>query len=308
MSFYGFQMQHTGPGTIAGISTEGSSPTDRRIQFDETIISSENIITHERGLFTIYSSGNYLINWSVTLKTGLGNDGAFFTLQENHYNASSPSEELPDGKNYPTTISVKTGQLTGTAILTVPDKQIVKFGIYNSGEKEAILATSSDGSDITNANITIIPYVTGSYSSAYGLIGATFILDDTAVDPILPANGAVKFNTVINNYVDSFSYDKSTGSITVKSSGNYALQWTVNLAGSEDVDSICFEVRKGETVLGYSESVLFMQNGYSGFAFISLNAGDSFTLVNASKNNTTSASVVYANTKTKVKLMILGHS
>jgi len=307
MAFYGLQMTHTGPGSISGTSG-GSSASDRRIQFDDTIIVPEDVIKCERGLFTIYSSGNYLINWSVTLKTGLGQDGAFFTLQENHYLATAPTEELPGGKSYPSTLSVKTGQLTGTAILTIPDKQIVKFGIYNSGENDAIFATSSDGTELTNANITIIPYVTGSYSSSYGLIGATFILDDTAVSPILPANGTVKFNTVINKYEDIFSYDAATGSITSKVSGNYSLEWTVNLAGSEDVDSICFEIRKGETVLGYSESVLLMQNVYSGSAFISLNAGESFNLVNASKSNMTSSSVTYAAIKTKAKLLILGHS
>lgn len=310
MAFYGAQMQRTQSGVIPGTTDPTTTAADNRIIFDSNIISGANIVDHDRGLFTISSSGNYYVSWFITLRTGLGDSGVHFSMIEEHFLSTNPEGTSKSKKAYPSTNSMKTGQLAGSAILQIPEGEICRLGLYNTSTSEATLATNADGTDMVNANITIVPYVVGSYSSSYGLIGMTLTLDQESTEGTLLGHDAiVKFNKSETSTPSVFTYDATQGIITTTVAGNYMVNWSVNLDGSEDVAAISFSIKSAARTLATFDSTLLMQNSYSGFAFITTTANESFWLVNSSKTpNNLSASVTFSNIATRAKLRIVGHS
>lgn len=304
MSFYGMQMQSTLPQVIPG-TIDAPDLNNRRLDFNSEIIDGGTIIIHSDGLFTISNSGNYFVSWFITLKTGLGDTGAYFSLIEDHYLATAPNTSIST-EDYPSTCNMKTGQFSGSAIIQIEPDQICKLGLYNSSQYEATLATSVP----VNANITIQPYVVGSYSSSYGLIGMTLTLDDsTSIDSALAYNAAIPFNLVKNSTPKIFSYDIATNTITISAGGNFLLHWSVNLDGSQDAAAISFSLISNSQIITTFDSTLLMQQAYSGFAFITATAGQTFQFVNTSKNAAGGgADLTMSNIASRAKLSIIGHS
>lgn len=300
-TFYGVQYQNTTGGRIAGIT--GTSDVGGIISFNNPILTNTNI-TYDSGLFSINATGNFYIAWTVTLSTGLGTLGPSVSLQVKH----NPGQQGELTKLYPCNSSMKTGQFSGSAIIQ-SDTALTTVGLYNTSLAEFTLAPS-----IVSANITILPYVSSTSSSTYGIIGTVLTLDNEATSiTTIDYETAVLFNKPASLDDIYFAYNTSTGTLSLKRAGNYLFDWSINVEGSTDASSIKFAIVKGALVsdpLAISENTLSLQNTITGFAYITTNDPIDVRLMNISNSTTTGtgSTLAYSNTKIKAILRIISHN
>lgn len=297
--FYGAQFQRTLIGTVLGTNDEPDESL-RIIDFDDEIIDGGTDITQVGGLFTIKTAGNYYISWFLTLKTGLGTSGPSVSLKV------TPSTGTP--VYYPSATSIKTAQFSGSAILRVPTNTTATIALYNTGTDEFTFATNVD----VKANMTILPYVTNTSSSSYGIVGTVLTLDDPA-SVTLEYEAPVLFNKPTGMDNNDFAYDPATGIITLKRVNTYTFDWCINLSGSTDAASIKFAIvptTSISTQLATFESTILMQSSYTGFALIKTeNVNTTIKLINLSATSAAvGATLMYSLTSIKAMLRIVTHT
>lgn len=317
MSFFGFQIQCTEDAVIPG-KLAVTDDVSRKIVFDHTIVSDptpEPLIKHENGDFTITQAGNFFISWFITLKTGLGDTGAEFSLIAETYTGTGGT--LLETTYFPCSNSMKTGQLAGSALIQINESEKCILRLCNMSDYEATLSTNTS----VKANVSIHQFLVGSYSSSYGLVSMTLKLTAAGQSSTeLTYQEPILFNLPdIPSYATSiYGYNQGTGVFTMKKGGNFLLNWSVSLDGSQDADAISFTLQSvtgGVTTdIDTFDNTLLMQNTYSGFTSFQATAGQTFKFVNTSKKTdpvtaaVTGASLTYSKIPTRAVLRIVGHN
>lgn len=298
-TFYGAQFQRTLAGTVPGTTGE-TDESLRIVNFDEELVDGGTDLTQAGGLFTLKAAGNYYVSWFLTLKTGLGTTGPSVSLKV------TPSTGTP--VYYQSTSSTKTGQFTGSAILRIATNTTATIALYNTGTDEFTF----DANSPVKANITIVPYVTSTSSSSYGMVGTVLTLDDPYAGTI-EYEAPVLFNKPTGLDDNDFSYDPATGIITLKRVNVYMLDWCINLDGSSDASSVKFAIVPSTSIstqLATFESTLIMQHSYPGFAYLKTDhVNTAIKIINLSADTAgNGATLLYSSTTIKAMLRIVSHT
>lgn len=237
---FGFQEQRAGGGTI---------PNNTAIAFNRTIVNYDSTISYNDSTFTISSPGDYYVSWNVALKTGLGINGPTISLVTN----TTPVQ------TFSSTNSMKTGQISGSAVLRVTTAPTT-FQLVNTTVNSIVLADNVE----ISANISIIA-INGATA------GANYYLTDKSGGN-LSGDAVVPFNKIVTEFNDLISND--AGSIKISNSGKYIVEWSVSLDGSSNADSLKFNLvnvsESATTVIGSSESPVVLPGTVYGNALINI--------------------------------------
>ena len=267
MANFGVQYQMARPTVTANFTIVNNGT----ILFDTPLVSADPFISYNTvtGTFTFSRSGNYLVDWFVALKSGLGNLGPTISLVE-----TAPN------KAYPATNYMKSGQLNGSALITVAAGTTIS--LQNQTGDSIVLA---DNVNIV-ANISITRVI-------QELQGVELELTN-APGGSLANNATVAFNTVAfatTNPVIS----NAAGIITLSVPGVYLFDWNVALNGSGlSPDGIKFQLQNATTniALGRSSNVVVTPESITGNAILELNdRALQVKLVNTSGNSLTFANI-----------------
>lgn len=235
---FGYQRQRAGGGTI---------PNNTAIAFNRALVNYDTNISYNDSTFTISLPGDYYVSWNVALKTGLGVSGPTISL------VTSTNEE------FPSTNSMKTGQISGSAVLritTVP----TTFQLVNTTGNNIVLADNVE----ISANISIIAINPSTAGANYYLTNSSGA--NLAGDAVVPFNETItEFNNLIVN---------DAGTIRLSNAGKYIVEWSVSLDGSNDADYIKFNlvnaVGTTTTILGSNESPVVLPGTVYGNALINI--------------------------------------
>lgn len=235
-----FQEQRAGGGTI---------PNNTAIAFNRTIVNYDTNISYNDSTFTISAPGDYYISWNVALKTGLGVLGPTISLVAN----TTPTE------TFPSTNSMKTGQISGSAALRVTTAPTT-FQLVNTTGSSIVLANNVE----ISANISIIAVNPET-------AGANYYLTDKSGGN-LSGNAPVPFNETVTEFNNLLT--NTDGTISISNAGKYIVEWSVSLAGSGDADYLKFNLVhvSGEdvTILGSNESPVVLPGTVYGNALINI--------------------------------------
>lgn len=253
---FGYQSQRLGGGTVA---------KDGAIDFNTVVVNYDSSISYNNETFTLSAGGDYYVYWYVTIKTGLGTTDPTISL------VTSDTEPI----EYPSTNSMKTGQISGSAIIRASNS--LSFQLINRSNDSIVLADSvnvSAGISIVSLNPStsgINLYLTDSAGT--NIDGGSIIPFDTT---------SCQFNDLITN---------TDGVINITTPGKYIVDWSISLQGSLNASSLKFNLvninDETTTVIGTSESPVITQYTVYGSALINVSsatADDPYVvnLVNAS--------------------------
>ena len=267
---FGFQEQRAGGGTI---------PNNTAIAFNRTIVNYDTNISYNDSTFTISSPGDYYVAWNVALKTGLGVNGPTISLVTN----TTPVQTFPSTNN------MKTGQISGSAVLKVTTAPTT-FQLVNTTGNSIVLADNVE----ISANISIIAINPQT-------AGANYYLTDRSGGN-LAGDATVPFNETITEFNDLVT--NTTGTITISNAGRYIVEWSVSLYGSSDSDYIKFNVvlvsETETTILGSNESPVVHPGTVYGNALINITDTTRTTPYELELRNASFATVVTPETTQEV--------
>ena len=276
MPNFGAQYQMKKPTETANFTFSNNG----MIIFDTMLISTDSFISYNSatGTFTFFKTGNYLVDWFVALKSGLGNLGPTISLVQ-----ANPT------KIYPSTNYMKSGQLNGSALITVAAGTTIS--LQNQTGESIVLADNVD--IVANIVITrIVQELQGVVFELTNLSGAS-----------LSNNSTVAFNnsayTTLNPVISN-----ADGTITFSAPGVYLFDWNVALndAGLSP-DGIQFQLQNANTnvVLGRSSNVVATPENIFGTAIIEVTDPS----LQVKLVNTSGSSLTYANTSLQATMRVL---
>lgn len=267
MSDAGFQRQRTAGGTITN---------NGAIAFNSQIVNYDSTVSYNASVFTLASSSDYYVSWFITTKTGLGIKGIDVSLVTN---------DTPEIV-YPSTNTMKTGLLSGSAIIR--SNGSTTFQLVNRTGQSIVLA---DNVDVT-ANVSII--------RINGPLKSGIVLNSTNSAGVnINGGDVIPFDTIftqINNTITN-----SDGTISITSASRYMIDWYVSLDGSLDATAVKFNLvhvaTPDSTIIGTSESPVVLQGGFYGNALINVETASTevpyiIRLVNASVDSTSTLATV----------------
>lgn len=237
---FGFQRQRAGGGTI---------PNDTAIAFNRPLVNYNTNISYNDSTFTISLPGDYYVSWNVALKTGLGISGPTISLVTN----TTPVQ------TFSSTNSMKTGQISGSAVLRVTTAPTT-FQLVNTTGNNIVLADNVE----ISANISIIAINPATAGANYYLTNSSG--GNLAGDATVPFNETItEFNNLVIN---------DAGAIRIANAGKYIVEWSVSLDGSNDADYIKFNLVNVSgtttTILGSNESPVVLPGTVYGNALINI--------------------------------------
>lgn len=238
MNNFGFQRERKGGGTIAN---------NAAIEFNNQIVNYNSNIQYNASTFSLKAAGDYYVFWTVTIKTGLGVKGPAISLVTD------------DDTVYDSTNSMKTGQISGSAVIKVNGTKT--FQLVNKTGQSIVLADNVD----VNAVISIVQLKGETAgidlklinSPASSLTGGAVVPFDTEF---------AKFNNMITN---------EAGVISLTNAAKYIIDWSVAIDGSLDAVSLKFLLvhptsETENTILGTSEISIVHQNSIYGSAILNV--------------------------------------
>jgi hypothetical protein len=274
MSNFGFQYQMQKP-----IPANLTIPNTAPILFDLPLVTSDPFISYNpvTGIFTFSGSGQYLVEWFVSLKSGLGNFGPTITLVE-----TAPN------KLYPSTNYMKSGQLNGSALVSVSNGSTIT--LQNQTGNSLVLAD--------NVAIVANIVITRISQDLQGIgLELTNLSGGSLTDNSLIAFNSTPYSTL------STVISNAAGVITLSVAGVYLFDWHVAINGSDTFpDGVKFQLQDANTnaVLGQSSNVVVTPEGISGTAILeTTTANVPVKLVNVS-----GGSITYADLSLQATLRI----
>lgn len=247
MASIGYELIKTNPdGNAITIANNGT------VLFDAGAInpSPDNNISYDSstGVFTFANAGNYYVYWFVNTQTGSSLDVDF-------------QIQASDGTSYPGSSIFKTGQVTGSAIISPATDGTFKL-VNTSGDT----ITLAIGDGIVTAEIAIvhIPALTGV--QAY-VRNAGDQVDVPALSPIpfndyvtLPDDGNVSIDTTTN-----------LGNITISSAGTYLVDWWLSLGDAAGANQVNLSLRTSSgNALAHFSGAVSTNTHMSGFSIITV--------------------------------------
>lgn len=254
MSSIGYQLIKTNSNSTAVTYTNNAI-----ISFDPTVINpnQDSNISYSAGVFTFTNAGNYYVNWFVNLQSSLSLEAEF-------------SVQLLDATNtvtntYPASSVFKTGQVSGSALVSVVDGGKVQL-INSSGD----IVTLAVGTGMVTAGITIESMPTFSGVQAYASGNNT----DPATPTVVADDGVIALNyPLVNQSNGSVTIDTTTnfGRITFLQPGKYDIDWWLALDGAVSTNEVALSlIDNASATLQSSYHYVTTATQIFGFAIISV--------------------------------------
>lgn len=238
MNNFGFQRERKGGGTIAN---------NAAIEFNNQIVNYNSNIEYNASTFSLKATGDYYVFWTVTIKTGLGVKGPTISLITD------------DDTVYDSTNSMKTGQISGSAVIRVNGAKT--FQLINKTGQSIVLADNVD----VSATISIVQLSEETAGIDLKLINSPGV--DLAGGATVPFDTEfAKFNNMITN---------AAGVISITNAGKYIIDWSVAIDGSLDAVSSKFVLvhptsETENTILGTSEISIVHRTSIYGSAILNV--------------------------------------
>lgn len=221
------------------------------------IVDSNISYNATTGVFTFTDAGLYYVSWFVNAQTNTAADLEF-------------SLEVSDGGAPPTTVEYpaasifKTGELSGTALISVVAGGTV--ALFNSTSGVATLAI---GSGMVTAGITFLAL------SGVGGRAAQVYLDGTLLgNTTIAANGIFPFDVPPANQTSGgilINTTTSKGTVTITAAGIYLVDWWAAIAAATAAKEITLQIIDGSsTILASSYHVVTTSTHVSGFAVVTV--------------------------------------
>lgn len=225
--------------------------------------------------FNLFEEGDYYITWWCTVKTGLSLYGASFEL---NYATTTGAVPAVTPKVVQSNNSMKTGQLSGDALVRVPaftDGTTPSMVVYltNSSGAPITFATNTTAS---GANTPVIAGITIIKVPTPDMAGAIF-------EAISPQTSLAEDASIIFDQVDvydtdttvppTFAWDGTNAAITINRPGRYLVDWSASFEGSADINYIELSLEGDNnanptTVVGVSQTPINIQESAHGFSYI----------------------------------------
>lgn len=98
-----------------------------------------------------------------------------------------------------------------------------------------------------------------------------------SAETLIHSEEAIPFDNILINQTSFLTLDTTAHTFTTTKTGNYLVVFYVNIDGTESKTEVVFSVNGVR-----AQAVSAVQGQMSGFALLSLNAGDTISLINAS--------------------------
>lgn len=247
MASIGFELIKTNPdGNAITIANNGA------VLFDAGAINlnPDNNISYDpsTGVFTFVNAGDYYVYWFVNTQTGSALDVDF-------------QIQASDGTSYPGSSIFKTGQVTGSAIISP-----VADGTFKLVNTSGDTITLAIGNGMVTAEIAIVHIPT--------LTGVQAYVRNAGDQVDVPALGPIPFNDYVTLPDDgNVSIDTTTdlGNITISSAGTYLIDWWLSLGDAPGANQINLSIRtSNSSALAHFSAAVSTNTHMSGFAIITV--------------------------------------
>ena len=234
------------------IQTNRVVPFNGIIPFNSVNSANEIELNRATGELSISHPGLYVFDWWINY-SGTDIDNSFEIQLLPPVGSDVPTNQ------YPASSVFKTGQLSGSAIVSPVAGGRVRLVNRTTGT-----ITLAIGNGMITAGISIVSIPTVNGIQGY-LLGTTTTIpangiipyDDPAGDP---TNGAVTLDTTTNN-----------GRITFNKPGTYAIDWWLAISSATGATEVVLEViDSSSTVIGASYSAVSTNTHITGFTVLTV--------------------------------------
>lgn len=252
MSSIGYELIKTNPDNSAVTIAPGGA-----VIFDSTILNPtpDNNISYDplTGTFTFTDPGDYYVYWFINSQTSSDLEVKF----EIQISDTTPAVTY----SYPGSSIFKTGQFTGSAIITP-----VAGGTMQLVNTSLGTTTLAIGTGMVTAEIAIVHIPSLSGVQAYVLNPGSQVT--------VPANSPIPFNNPLTDPTDgnvTISTNNSSGLITITSPGTYLVDWWLALSDATGANQLTLNLSPvGGSPLAYFNAAVSTDTHMSGFAIITV--------------------------------------